>query len=176
MTEQEVFLRLHEIPGSDSEKLSQFAEEISRQCSAPSRIALDSWLNSPQSRGIPCATVCTELKELAVGELMQRAGSVEPGLRVHFMQIVVAQQLAFRELLLTVLEPLLKDRHAAGETRICDAAYALVRKLVTVDAGEASKFRSESEFLALDPNERSNEIKEWIESKAWTEIFPVPLG
>ena len=172
MTEQEVFLRLHEIPESDSEKLSQLAAEISRECRTPSRIVLDSWLNSPQTRGIPCATVCTELKELAVGELMQRASSVEPGLRVHFMQIVVAQQLAFRELLLTVLEPLLKDRHAAGETRTCDAAYVLVRKLVTVDETEAGKFRPDSEFQALDPDERSNEIKEWIKSKTWSEIFP----
>ena len=75
-----------------------------------------------------------------------------------------------------MLEPLLKDRHAAGETRVCDAAYVLVRKLVTVDAAEASKFRSESDFLALDPDERSNEIKEWIKSKTWTEVFAVPAG
>src|SRR5437879_1542616 len=122
MTEQEVFLRLHEIPESDSEMLRQLAAELSGECRTPSRVVLDSWLSGPHSRGIPCATVCTELKELAVAELMQRASSVEPGLRVHFMQIVVAQQLAFRELLLTVLEPLLKDRHAAGETRVCDAA------------------------------------------------------
>jgi hypothetical protein len=172
MTEQEVFLRIHEIAESDQEKLGQLAAEISWECHTPSRIVLDSWLGSPQSRGIPCATVCTELKELAVGELMQRAGSVDPGLRVHFMQIVVAQQLAFRELQLTVLEPLLKDRHAAGETRVCDAAYVLVRKLVTVDSTEASKFRSESDFLALGTDERSAEIKEWTRSKTWTTLFP----
>ena len=88
------------------------------------------------------------------------------------MQIVVAQQLAFRELLLTVLEPLLKDRHAAGDTRVCDEAYVLVRKIVTVDPGEASKFRTEGQFLALDPDGRSSEIKEWMQSKTWAEIFP----
>ena len=104
--------------------------------------------------------------------MLQRASSVDAGLRVQFMQIVVAQQLAFRELLLTVLEPLLKDRHAAGDTRICDAAYLLVRKMVTVDAGEAGKFRAEGEFLGLDPDERSNEIKEWMQSKTWADIFP----
>ena len=172
MTEQEVFLRIHEISESDAEMLRQLAAEISWECRTPSRVVLDSWVSSPQSLGIPCATVCTELKELAVGEMLQRASSVEPGLRVQFMQIVVAQQLAFRELLLTVLEPLLKDRHAAGDTRVCDAAYVLVRKIVTVDPGEASKFRAEGEFLALDPDERSNEIKEWMQSKTWAEIFP----
>ncbi|SRR6266849_3061986 len=172
MTEQEVFLRIHEISESDTETLRQLAAEISSECRTPSRIVLDSWLSSPQSRGIPCATVCTELKELAVGELMQRASSAEQGLRVHFMQIVAAQQLAFRELLLTVLEPLLKDRHAAGETRVCDAAYVQIRKMVTVDAAEASKFRTESEFLSLDPEGRLNEIKEWMQSKTWAEIFP----
>jgi hypothetical protein len=104
--------------------------------------------------------------------MLQRVNSVEPGLRVQFMQIVTAQQLAFRELLLTVLEPLLKDRHAAGDTRVCDAAYVLIRKMVTVNPGEASKFGAESEFLALDPDERSNEIKEWMQSKTWAEIFP----
>ena len=172
MTEQEVFLRIHEISESDAELLRQLAADISWECRTPSRVVLDSWVGSPQSLGIPCATVCTELKELAVGEMLERANSVDPGLRVQFMQIVVAQQLAFRELLLTVLEPLLKDRHAAGDTRVCDAAYVLVRRVVTVDAGEASKFRAEGEFLALGPDERSNEIKEWMESKTWAEIFP----
>jgi hypothetical protein len=173
MTEQEVFLRIHEIAESDPEKLGQLAAEIAWECRTPSRIVLESWLGSPQSREIPCATVCTELKELAVAELMQRAGSVDPGLRVHFMQMVVAQQLAFRELQLTVLEPLLKDRHAAGEIRVCDAAYALVRKLVTVKAEEVGKFRPEGEFPALGTDERSAEIKEWIKSTTWTEIFLV---
>ena len=172
MTEQEVFLRIHEISESDAEMLRQLAAEISWECRTPSRVVLDSWVGRPQSLGIPCATVCTELKELAVGEMLQRASSVDAGLRVQFMQIVVAQQLAFRELLLTVLEPLLKDRHAAGDTRVCDAAYVLVRKVVTVDPGEAGKFRAESEFLALDPDGRSKEIKEWMQSKTWAEIFP----
>jgi hypothetical protein len=171
MIEQEVFLRIHEISESDAELLRQLAAEISWECRTPSRVVLDSWVSSPQSLGIPCATVCTDLKELAVGEMLQRAASVDPGLRVQFMQIVTAQQLVFRELLLIVLEPLLKDRHAAGDTRICDAAYVLVRKLVAVDATEAGKFKSESEFLALDVDERSTEIRGWTRSKTWTTLF-----
>ena len=78
MTEQEVFLRIHEISESDAEMLRQLAAEISWECRTPSRVVLDSWVSSPQSLGIPCATVCTELKELAVGEMLQRAGAVEP--------------------------------------------------------------------------------------------------
>jgi hypothetical protein len=177
MTEQEVFQRIHEVPESNPEALRQVAGDIAWECRRASRVVLDHWISKPQQSGIPCATLCTTLKELAVAEMLQRAGSVEAGLRVQLMEIVTAQQLAFRELILMVLEPLLKDQRSGDvgggvRMRSCDAAYLMVRKLVPLAPAEASQFRSEADFLAIDSDERLDEIGQWIKSASWTEIFP----
>lgn len=180
MTEQDIFLRLHELPESDADGLRKLAEEIGITCREPARTVLAEWVGGPSDRQTPCAFICSHLKELAVAEMLRQTESVAPALRVHLMEIVATQQLAFRELMLTALEPLLRDRTPAGttasgdEARTCDAAYLLVRKIVHPSASEAEQFSAEDQFTALGPIQRDSEIDQWLLSDTWKEIFPDP--
>ena len=124
--------------------------------------------------------MCADLKELAVAEMLRQTDSVAPALRVHLMDMVVTQQLVFRELMLTALEPVLKDLTPAGTTasgdelRTCDATYLLVRKIVRLSASEAGQFSTQDQFEALGQLERDSEIDQWLLSETWKEIFPNP--
>jgi hypothetical protein len=181
MTEQDLFLRLHELSESDADGLRKLAEEIGIICREPARTVLAEWVGGPPDRQTPCAFVCSHLKELAVAEMLLQTDSVAPALRVHLMEMVVTQQLAFRELMLTALEPLLKDLSPAGttasgdEVRTCDAAYLLSRKMVRPRASEAEQFSAEDEFTARKEIQRDDEIDQWLLSETWKEIFPDPL-
>ena len=92
----------------------------------------------------------------------------------------MTQQLVFRELMLTALEPLLRDMTPTGTTgltgdlRTCDAAYLLVRKIARPSASEADQFSNEDQFKALGQIQRENEIDQWLLSETWKEIFPDP--
>ena len=173
MTEQDVLRRLVELKETDPDGVRLLAAEIDAQCRGPARAVLDTWGNGAPDRDIPCAFVCSELKELAVDEMLRRADAVAPARRVLFMEMVVAQQGAFRELTLTVLEPLLKDKSPAGaELRTCEAAYLLIRRMVTLRGAEAAEFSSEGSFVALSPDQREREIRRWTNSAAWKAIFP----
>jgi len=178
MTEQDVIRRLSEISESDAEGLQRLAEEIGAYCRAPARTVLAEWTGGPPDRQPLCAFVCSDLKELAVAEMMRQADAVTPAQRVQLMEMVATRQLAFRELMLTALEPLLRDvtpagiPGIAGEMRTCDAAYHLVRKIVTPEGPEGSQFSSENEFLALDADARTDEIRRWMRSNTWCAIFP----
>jgi hypothetical protein len=181
MTEPEIFRRLNELAEADADGLRKLAEEIDLICREPARTVLAEWIGGPPARQTPCAFVCSNLKELAIGEMLGRAQSVTAALRVQLMDMVVTQQLAFREIMLTVLEPLLQDftriaaAGPAGEQRACDAAYLLVRKIVPLSAAEAAQFATESQFTALEENQRNREIDEWLISERWKMIFPEPL-
>jgi hypothetical protein len=176
VTELEVYIRLREIPESDVEKLRQFGMDIASACREPSRIVLDTWVNGAPDRRIPCAAICAHLKELSVREIMQQANSVSPSLRVHFLQLVTDQQLALREFLLTALDDVLRGEQSPGQetptrTNPRDAAYLLARRLVKVQPVEAEQFHSESEFMSLNADRKSEEIARWNRSKTWTAIF-----
>jgi hypothetical protein len=181
MTEADVFRRLNELSEADADGLRRLAEEIDMICREPARTVLTEWLGGPPARQIPCAFACSNLKELAVDEMLGRAESVSPALRVQLMDLVVTQQLSFRELMLTVLEPLLQDVTPAGitasgeELRTCDAAYLLVRKIVRLSAVDAEQFSNEDQFTALGEEQRDDEIDHWLRSETWTGIFPDPL-
>jgi hypothetical protein len=181
MTEAEIFRRLNELAEADADGLRKLAEEIDLICREPARTVLAEWIGGPPERQTPGAFVCSNLKELAVGEMLGRAQSVTPALRVQLMDMVVTQQLAFRETILTVLEPLLQDftpiasTSATGEQRTCDAAYLLVRKIVPLSAAEAAQFATENQFAALEEIQRNCEIDEWLKSERWKMIFPEPL-
>ena len=181
MTESEIFRRLNELAEADADGLQKFAAEIDLICREPTQTVLTEWLAGPPARQTPCAFVCSNLKELAVGEMLGRAGSVAPTLRVQLMDMVATQQLAFRELMLIALEPLLQDftpiesTSSTGEQRTCDAAYLLVRKLVRLSAAEAGQFSTEDQFNLFEENQRDREIDEWLKSESWKMIFPEPL-
>ena len=180
MTEQDLFLRLHELSESDTDGLRKLAEEIGIVCREPARTILTEWAGGPPDRQIPCAFICAQLKELAVAEMLLQTDPAAPASRVHLMEMVVTQQLAFRELMLTALEPLLKDLSPAGttasgdEVRTCDAAYLLARKMVRPRASEAEQFSAEDEFTARKEIQRDDEIDQWLLSETWKEIFPDP--
>jgi len=180
MTEQDLFLRLHELSESDADGLRKLAEEIGILCREPARTVLTEWVGGPPDRQIPCAFICSQLKELAVVEMLRQTDSAAPALRVHLMEMVVTQQLVFRELMLTALEPLLRDMTPTGTTgltgdlRTCDAAYLLVRKIARPSASEADQFSNEDQFKALGQIQRENEIDQWLLSETWKEIFPDP--
>jgi hypothetical protein len=146
------------------------------------KILLAEWVSGPPQRQTPCAFICAHLKELAIAEMLRNADVVAPIMRVHLMEMVVTQQLAFRESMLTALEPLLQDLTPAGNTaipgelRICDTAYLLARKLVPVKTGEAEHFAAEDQFTALEPDQRNAEIDKWVLSETWNEIFPEPMA
>ena len=181
MTEPEIFRRLNELVEADGDGLRKFAEEINVFCREPVRTVLTEWLAGPPARQTPCAFVCSNLKELAVGEMLGRAESVAPALRVQLMDMVATQQLAFRELMLIALEPLLQDftpiesTGSTGEQRTCDAAYLLVRKLVRLSAADAGQFSTKDRFNLLEEDQRDHEIDEWLKSESWKMIFPEPL-
>lgn len=177
MTEPEIFRRLYDLSESDAEGLGKLSQEIGLQCREPVKILLAEWVAGPPQRETPCAFICAHLKELALAEMLRNADVVAPVMRVHLMEMVVTQQLAFRELILTALEPLLQDltparnTAASRELRNRDTAYLLVRKLVPVKAGEAEHFSAEGQFTALEPDRRDAEIDEWVLSETWKEIF-----
>src|SRR5258706_8461890 len=181
MTESEIFRRLNDLAEADADGLQKLAEEIDLICREPARTVLAEWLGGPPARETPCAFVCSNLKELAIGEMLGRAESVAPALRVQLMDTAVTQQLAFRELMLTALEPLLQDvtpiesTTSIGEQRTCDAAYLLVRKLVRLSAADAGQFATEDQFNLLEESQRDREIDEWLKSESWKMIFPEPL-
>ena len=181
MNEQDISRRLHVLSESDVDGLQRLADEIGLQCRGPAATVLTEWISGPPDRHTPCAFVCSELKELAVAEMLCQTDSVAPALRVHLMDMVTTQQLAFRELILTVLEPLLQDLTTAGTTgsdddelRTCDAAYLLVRNIVPLSAAEAGQVSAENKFTALGQNQRDHEIDEWLLSETWKGIFPDP--
>lgn len=180
MTEQEIFGRLYELADGDADGLGKLAQEIGFQCREPARTVLTEWIGGPPQRQIPCAFICSNLKELAVAEMLRQTDTIAPSLRVHLMEMVATQQLAFRALLLTALEPLLQDftlagtSDSGGELRTCDAAYLLVRKIVHAQAAETEHFAAEDQFTAFNPNERDSEIEKWLLSKTWKEIFSEP--
>lgn len=180
MTEQDIFRRLNELSESDADGLRKLAEDIGTICRAPAKTVLTEWVGGPPDRQIPCAFICSQLKELAVSEMLRQTDSVAPALRVHLMEMVVTQQIAFRELMLTALEPLLRDLTPAGttasgdEVRTCDAAYLLVRKIVRLKASESGRFSAKDQFEALGPIQRDSEIDQWLMSETWKEIFPNP--
>lgn len=181
MIGQEVFRCLNELSVSDADGLRKLAGEIAFHCRQPASTVLADWIGGAPTRQTPCAFVCSGLKELAVDEMLGCAESVAPALRVQLMDMVVTQQLAFRELMLTVLEPLLQDTTpvgsagSIGELRTCDAAYLLVRKVVHLGATNAGQFIDEEQFKALEETYRDREIDEWMLSESWKAIFPDPL-
>jgi len=173
MTEQEVVGRLRTLSDSDAEGLWRLAGDIGTQCRGGASVVVDVWLNGAPDRQMPCAFICSNLKELPVQELLARADEVAPERRVRFLDMAVAQQLAAREQILTTLEPLLKDQSSAGGTyRTCDAAYLLVRRLVRLGRGEAAEFSTEGGFMSLGPEEKDKEIQRFKRSAAWRAIFP----
>src|SRR5258706_5917908 len=95
MTESEIFRRLNDLAEADADGLQKLAEEIDLICREPARTVLAEWLGGPPARETPCAFVCSNLKELAIGEMLGRAESVAPALRVQLMDTAVDQQLAF---------------------------------------------------------------------------------
>jgi hypothetical protein len=180
MTEDEILRGLYELSESDTEGLGKLAHEIGLQGREPASTVLTEWISGPARRQTLCALICSHLKELAVAEMLRQTDSVAPELRVHLMEMVVTQQLEFRELILTALEPLLQDLTTAGtsdsvgDLRTCDTAYLLVRKLVRVRDLEAKKFSAENQFTALEPDQKDIEIDRWLLSDTWKEIFPEP--
>lgn len=180
MTEPDIFRRLNELSESDAAGLRKLAEELDVFCRESGRTVLTEWIGGPPERQTPCAFICSHLKELAVAEMLRQTDSVAPALRVHLMEMVATQQLEFRELLLTALEPLLQDltpagtTDSAGELRTCDAAYLLVRNIVRLSASEAGQFSAEDQFTALGQNQRDHEIDQWLLSETWKGIFPDP--
>jgi hypothetical protein len=181
MTEADIFRRLNELAEADTDGLQKLAAEIDLICREPARTVLAEWIGGAPARQTPCAFVCSNLKELAVGEMLGRTESVAPALRVQLMDMVATQQLVFRELLLTALEPLLEDltpagtTDSAGELRTCDAAYLMVRKIVRLSDSEARQFSAENQFTTLAESERDREIDQWMSSESWKSIFPDPL-
>lgn len=182
MTPGDIFDRIYNLSESDANGLGKLAHEVGLQCREPAKTVLAEWIGGPPQRQTPSAFICTQLKELAVGEMLSHTDSAAPPLRVQLMEMVVTQQLTFRELMLTALEPLLEDVSSGGTTdsdadlRTCDVAYLIVRKIVRVRANEAENFSAEEQFKALAPNERDIEIEKWLISGTWKEIFPEPYG
>lgn len=176
MTEDEIYRRLPQI--SEADGLQQLATDIDRDCRGPARVVIDAWLTGPPECRIPAAFTCSSLHELAVGAMLERIDSVQPPLRVQFMESVIRQHRRQRELLLTVLEPLLADRqivapdHPSGPMRACDLAYLIVRRMVTAPRDDEGPFPSAEAFTALDADERLIEILRWLKSSVWQALFP----
>jgi hypothetical protein len=125
-------------------------------------MVLDAWAQGASSTA--CAFVCTKLHELAYHEMLQRAEKTpDPALRVQLLDMVVSQQLLFREYLLAVLHP---------DT---PQAYVLIRRLVDPLESEAEKFSSEGEFLALDDHRQRGEMRRWADSETWRSLFEEPI-
>jgi len=155
---QELYQRLYEIDEADAEKLRELAAEIATAAREPARAVLDVWAQGASAT--PCAFVCIQLRELAYREMLRRAETTsEPGLRVQLLEMVVDQQLRFREQLLAMLQP------------DSPQAYVLIRRLVEPLDADADPFPSEEEFLALDPPRQRKEMKRWAESRTWQSLF-----
>jgi hypothetical protein len=179
VTQEDIFDRIYNLSASDADGLGKLAQEVGFHCREPAKTVLAELIGGPPERKTPCAFICTQLKELAVGEALRHTDSAPPPLRVQLMEMVVTQQLTFRELMLTALEPLLEDVSSGDsdeELRTCDVAYLIVRKLVRVGATEVKNFSGEEQFKALAPNQRDIEIEKWLISATWKEIFPEPYG
>jgi hypothetical protein len=180
MTEADVFRRLNQLADTAVDDFRKLAAEIDTVCREPARTVLTAWYGNT-ARPVSCAFVCANLKELAVGEMLGRAESVAPAPRVQLMEMVTTQQLAFRELLLTALEPLLKNftpidaANTVGGLRVRDAAYLLARKIVPLSDVDAGKFSNEEQFNTLEESQRDGEIDEWLKSASWLMVFPEPL-
>jgi len=159
VTEQQVFARIHELADGDQEGLARLSGEIKAECREPARTVLA----SPDRPAR--AFVCRHLEELAVGEMLDAAGSAEPGMRVQLMEMVLDRHLVLREYLLTVLQPMLDDITPGAPMRTCDAAYLLARRLVSPED-------KPGEFMTLDEGQRDAEIGEWKSSEAWQTVFP----
>lgn len=181
MTEQDFYRRLNEIEGSNPEGLSALANDVNTQIREPVWTVLAEWRKDPGRQRIKCSYVCSQLKELAVGDMLKEADGVAAVTRVQLMEMVVTQQLRFRELVLAALEPLLVDHASAGrsdedsELRANDVAYLTARKLVSTKEAEAELFSSEKDFKALGANQRDTEIETWLLSETWLELFPQTL-
>lgn len=160
MTEQQVFLRLHDLADGDQDGLARLSSEIRTECREPARTVLAS-----PDRPVR-AFVCRHLEELAIGEMLDAAGSADAATRVQLMEMVLDRHLVLREYLLTVLKPMLDDlTPGTPPMRTCDAAYLLARRLV-------SPQNDPGQFMALDERKRDAEISEWKSSEEWETVFP----
>lgn len=175
MTEQGVLQRLRDLKDGDAAGLQQLTQDCVSACKEPVRTILDVWLQEGRHTTL-CAFLCSQLTDLASGELLQRVEGAPVERRVHFMEMVVAQQLLFREYLLVAIEALLENHTPAGEAasglRTCDGAYMLARRVVPLKPEAAKEFSTESGFLGLPEPKRTEEIKRWKGSDRWREIFP----
>ena len=180
MTEQDFHRRLYEAGDSNPDALSALAKDLDAEIREPVRTILAAWRQDPGRRRINCAYICAQLKELAIGEMLKESEAVPAVTRVQLMEMVVSQQLRFRELVLTALEPLLMDHGPASladedsEFRANDVAYLTARKLVFTKEAEAKLVSSEKDFKGLAAEDRDTEINTWLFSETWRELFRKP--
>ena len=161
MTSGDLHRRLYGLAQSDADGLRTLAGQVAAQAREGARATLDVW-----ERGVStsaCAYICLHLAELALSELLGRAGMVEqPAMRAQLLELAVTQHLTFREYLLAILEP------------TTPTEYLVVRRLVRPMAAEASVFSTEAEFLALDEDAQVDEMLRWQSSATWTSLFVQP--
>lgn len=162
MTSQDVYRRIYALAETDAEGLLTLAAEIAAPGRDAAQTVVDAWLGGGPP--VACAFVCSQLRELACGELLRRAASAPPpGVRAQMLEQVVAQHLLFREYLLATLEP------------TSAAAYLLIRRMVMPLPEEAEQFSSsEAQFLALGDLPRQEEMDRWAQSRSWKSLFVEP--
>ena len=184
MNEQEIVSRLWGA-GSAAE-LERLAAEIEADVLAAPTGVVHQWATGDKSESSKAGSVVLDLDELALTPMLGEFDSARVDWRFRFMESAVQTLLGLRLRILAKLDGQL-GREAVLETsgpsepgttgaapvRVCDEAYMCIRRLAGAEQSTEGGFSSESEFLKLEPAQRTQEIGRWRRSRTWAVLCGV---
>ena len=181
MSDQDVVSRLRASDTPDA--LRGLAEQLADEALDAPKAIVQAWATGARAESTKAGSVVLDLEEFAVRPMLSALDSSSVDWRMRFVDAAVETELQQRTAVLKKLDGLLGDatvlpaselsaslEPGAKPVRVCDEAYAWIRRLVRVQDSKDG-FGSERAFLKLEHAERTKEIQRWKRSTAWAELL-----
>lgn len=178
----EALFILRELDPYDDEELGDLASDISEKSLKVPKVMVKSLHSEDKGESLKAGSVLLSIKSLALGPLLDALDSKVPERWVWDMQTIMDLQVNNRLKIVKALELALEDKrsikmpeHPGQEVqhvprRMCDEAYMLMRKLLSLEETEEEQFYVTRDFLNNSDEEKDAEIKTARNSKKWVTL------
>ncbi len=178
MNDQDIITRVRSAEGEDA--LGALTDEITQETLAPARAVVHAWVAGKPAEADKAGTVVLELNEVAVTPMLEEMDGSGVNWRWRLADEIVDLLVQQRRELLVRMDPLLTDRSASTASaagprdpsrRVCDDAYLLVRRVVSIDDPKRLGLKTVDEFVTLASADRDAEIKTWRRLEIWDDLL-----
>ena len=178
MKDTDIFTRLTQLNASDSAGLAQLAREITADARTGGEVVVGEWSKAAGGHAPNLAFVAADLHETSVDAMLRHWDHVSPALRSRFFDLLADDGAQLLRALLAELRPLLNDRSplpksqslssVPADWRVCDEAYALMRRLVPAHHKQDPPLPADIDFARMPASNRDAAIRTLKDAKAAT--------